>query len=63
MFRLWLEWDYGQDDIIFTSKEKAIEWFNTLDFIVDADEDEKEELNFESFEEQRLVSIQELTVI
>jgi hypothetical protein len=34
-----------------------------LDFIVDADEDEKEELNFESLQEQHLVSIQEMTVI
>lgn len=63
MFRLWLEWDYGQDDIIFTSRQNAIDWFNTLDFIVDADEDDKDELNFESLQEQHLVSIQELTVI
>jgi hypothetical protein len=44
MFRLWLEWDYGQDNIIFTSRQNAIDWFNTLDFIVDADEDEKDQI-------------------
>lgn len=63
MFRLWLEWDYGQDEIIFTSRQNAIDWFNALDFIVDASEDDKDELNFESLQEQHLVSIQEMTVI
>lgn len=63
MFRLWLEWDYGQDNIIFTSRQNAIDWFNALDFIVGASGDDKEELNFESLQEQHLVSIQEMTVI
>lgn len=61
MFRLWIEWDFGQDNIIFTSRQNAIDWFNALD--LGASEDDKEELNFESLEEQRLTSIQELTVI
>jgi hypothetical protein len=63
MFRLWIDWDYGQDNIVFTSRQNAIDWFNSLDFVVDASEDDKEELNFESLEEQRITSIQELTVI
>ena len=26
MYKLWLEWDLGQDTIIFTSKEKGMKW-------------------------------------
>lgn len=28
MFKVWLEWDYGQDNLIFSTKEKAIQWVN-----------------------------------
>ncbi len=28
MFKLWLEWDYGQDDLIFTSRDDAVRWMN-----------------------------------
>jgi hypothetical protein len=60
MFRLWIEWDFGQDNIIFTSRQNALDWFDALNL---GEEMDDEELNFKSLEEQRLVSIQELTVI
>jgi hypothetical protein len=60
MFRLWIEWDFGQDNIIFSSRQNALDWFDALKLGEEMDE---EELNFKSLEEQRLVSIQELTVI
>ena len=28
MFKLWLEWDMGQDGSIFSTKDKAIQWVN-----------------------------------
>jgi hypothetical protein len=27
MFKLWIEWDFGQDDFIFKTKEDAKHWF------------------------------------
>ena len=27
MYRLWIEWDFGQDDQIFRSREDARNWF------------------------------------
>ena len=26
MIRLWCEWDLGQDSLIFTNEDKAIDW-------------------------------------
>ena len=26
MFKVWLEWDLGQDSFVFTSREKAEQW-------------------------------------
>ena len=28
MFKVWLEWDFGQDDCVFSTKDKAIQWVN-----------------------------------
>lgn len=28
MFQLWLEWDYGQDYFIFSSREDGIKWMD-----------------------------------
>lgn len=26
MYKLWCEWDFGQDDFIFTSQKAAFDW-------------------------------------
>lgn len=26
VFKLWVEWELGQDDVVFSSEEKAWEW-------------------------------------
>lgn len=31
MYKLRCEWDYGQDNVVFISEDKAIEWFNNQD--------------------------------
>jgi len=28
MFRLWIEWDYGQEDAVFTTEEKAMAYLD-----------------------------------
>lgn len=30
MYKVWLEWDLGQDNIIFTTKEKAKRWLDQV---------------------------------
>ncbi len=59
MFRLWIEWDFGQENIVFSSQQKAIDWFNGLKI-----EDENDELlTYEALNYDGLASIQELTVV
>lgn len=59
MFRLWLEWDHGQENIVFSSRQGAIDWFNGLEI-----EDETYAiLTYEVLHDEGLASIQELTVI
>jgi hypothetical protein len=59
MFRLWIEWDFGQENIVFSSQQKAIDWFNGLKI-----EDENDELlTYEALNDDGLASIQELTVV
>jgi hypothetical protein len=30
MFKVWLEWDCGQDYLVFTTEEKAIAWIDAI---------------------------------
>ena len=60
MFKIWLEWDYGHDDIAFTTKEKAIQWVNGLK-IEDYDNPEKF-LTFQDLEDEGLCGIIELII-
>ena len=30
LLKLWLEWDYGQDDMIFNSEEDAKDWMQSM---------------------------------
>jgi hypothetical protein len=30
MFRVWCEYDYGQDSYVFSSEENAISWINSI---------------------------------
>ena len=57
MFRLWLEWDFGQEDMVFSSEADARRW---MELFVDP-----EEVEFASHEEifdEGMASIQELTL-
>ncbi|MAX04775.1 MAG: hypothetical protein CL883_05580 [Dehalococcoidia bacterium] len=68
MFRLWIEWDFGQDNFVFSSQEKAKKWFNSnksiqemydRDFLFERGPDNP----YDYYDEQGLVSIEELEVI
>ena len=63
MFKLCIEWDFGQDNIVFTSKEKAIQWFNGLKQENFEFEDGNDFLTYQTLENEGLASTQELTVI
>ncbi len=64
MFRVWLEWDYGQDSFFFSTKEKAIAWINSLEIeYYNWDSEAKEEeiliYTYEQLEYEGLCSIEE----
>lgn len=70
MFRVFLEWDYGQDYLIFTSEENAINWINeSLSelFLEDKNDNTEENIDcntpWELYSELGLASINELKVI
>lgn len=63
MFKLWVEWDFGQEDIVFTSKDKAIQWLDGLKIENYEFEDGQDFLTYQTLEGEGLASIQELTVI
>lgn len=37
MYKVWLEWDFGQDNYIFSTREKAISWVNDQIEVSDAE--------------------------
>lgn len=61
MFRVWIEWDLGQDDLVFQTKTDAIAWINSA---ILGDEELKEEFpnGFLDVSGSGLCSIQELLV-
>jgi hypothetical protein len=59
MFRLWIEWDFGQENIVFSSQQNALDWFDGLEILDETDE----LLTYEVLHDEGLASIQELTVI
>lgn len=61
MFKIWLEWDYGQDYVVFTSKDKAEQWVTALQ-IEDYDDPTKY-LTYNDIYEEGLCGIIELEVI
>ena len=63
MFKLCIEWDFGQDNIVFTSKERAIQWFNGLKQENFEFEDGNDFLTYQTLENEGLALTQELTVI
>ena len=69
MFKLWIEWDAGQDALIFTSKEKVKNWVNANATMIEAFQgDQMDGLEgpqnpYDYFEWQGLLSLQELTVV
>lgn len=61
MFKVWIEWELGQDDLIFRTKTDAITWITS---VILADEELKGEFpnGFLDVDESGLCSIQELLV-
>jgi hypothetical protein len=62
MFKLWLEWDLGQDSVIFSSREAAVIWLNTRleddgGLLVDFPQ------GYEDIEDAGLLSLQPVEVI
>lgn len=65
MFKVWLEWDYGQEDFVFTSEEAAKRWVNEAQISTgNYDEDGAEIFDtYDALEEDGMVSIQLVRVI
>jgi hypothetical protein len=69
MFRLWCEYEYGQEDLIFTSEEKGIEWFNAAVIEVEGKywkrlvANETDDSPYDAFDCAGLVGFNEVTVI
>jgi hypothetical protein len=61
MFKVWLEWDYGQDHIVFTSEDKAKQWVTALQ--IEDYEDSSKYLTYDDIYDEGLCSIEELEVI
>lgn len=38
LYRLWCEWDIGHEDVVFKSKESALEWADSMLYFNDIDE-------------------------
>jgi hypothetical protein len=47
MYRIWCEWDCGQEDCIFTTKAKALAWLKSNASFLEAVE--QEEVPFSEF--------------
>lgn len=70
MFQIWCEWDCGQDDTVFTSEEKAKNWFNSNTNNIEAlgqdmieyEEDDFDVSPFEYYEDKGLARIIRLRV-
>lgn len=67
MFEVWCEWDIGQEGQIFTSEEKAKEWFNNFapDLLKECflpEDLEGNILDFDFVSKEGLVAIKELHI-
>lgn len=69
MFKIWFEYDVGQENMIFSTKEDAIEWFNanpdvneSVEYDFEGDEDLGSLSSYELYEGAGSVSIDKLTV-
>lgn len=62
MFKIWLEWDYGQDSFVFTTKEKAIQWVTDLKIENYEFEGQGDFLDYSMLYEEGLCFIEELEV-
>ena len=73
MLKLWCEYDYGQDLLVFTTEKAAQEWFNSTFFAVETDSEGNfdfewwgfvpEKTPYQNMDEQGLVSLMKLEVI
>lgn len=68
MFRLWMEWDFGQDDIVFTSAEAAEKWVDSNENILEMFSEEKEkeyegQKPFDFYGRCGLLGLKELKII
>lgn len=62
-YRIWCEWDIGQDDYVFTSKAQALEWCEDNIHLAEIIADPAQELeNVNAVIEAGLLSILQVTV-
>ncbi len=47
MFKLWCEWDCGQEDLLFTTEEKAKNWFNNNIYAIESYQAELSDMEIE----------------
>jgi hypothetical protein len=62
MFRVWLEWDYGQEDRVFTTREKAMELLDWVAYISHDEGWEEPFANGQAIINDGLGGIMEVTV-
>lgn len=60
MFQLWCEWDFGQENYIFASKQAAYNWLKNSQAFKDMLEDDE---TFESLLAENLIGVKEVKVI
>lgn len=65
LYKLWSEWDIGEDMVIFPSEEAALEWgYNSLVSQYDSEQEMLSNMDFESKEEVfDYIGAQEVTLI
>lgn len=59
MYRIYSEWDIGQDNLVFTTEEAVIEWLEDNYVLMSLLED----ASFEDMIEKDLIGWQEVTII
>ncbi len=62
MWRVWIEWDFGQDQFVFSSEEKAEAWARSVIAAEAERSDNPEDWDFKALTEEGLIGWDELTV-
>lgn len=73
MYKLWCEYEYAQDSIVFTTEKAVQDWFNEIFFKVETDTNgnfdyeywgfDKNKTPYQNMSDQGLISLMKLDVI